>query len=90
MPLVQVNPPVFALTLTGGSDIFLQRYLENRLRSGIWFQGLLSFLRKGARVAMLAVILLAAYLLGSIPFGLIVGHIWARIDIRRTAAAISE
>ncbi|HHT72586.1 MAG TPA: glycerol-3-phosphate 1-O-acyltransferase PlsY [Firmicutes bacterium] len=32
---------------------------------------------------MLAVILLAAYLLGSIPFGLIVGHIWAKIDIRR-------
>jgi len=32
---------------------------------------------------MLVVIFLAAYLVGSIPFGLIVGHLWAKIDIRR-------
>jgi len=32
---------------------------------------------------MLVVICLVAYLLGSIPFGLIVGHLWAKIDIRK-------
>ena len=34
-------------------------------------------------------LILASFLLGSVPFGLIVGKLWGSVDVRRMAAETS-